>query len=400
MPATLEAPSAPVTASLDDRLVRGVLLSVGLRAFVPNLVTLLQTGRPAVAVGIQLTAAGRLVAALCSLATVACLVVAATRTREPRRRSAIGLLALAYLLVSLLGCLQRPGAPIGSALVGACAIAAVCLTDASAATYQRVLTLLCGSCAVASLALAVVAPGVARYAGVHWFSRDARLAGIFGTPNEMGHVAVLGLVAALYTTAVKRSTRTVVLASCTVALVMSQSYTSWAAAVATMLAMTVVKPHAGRRLLALVILAGAALLASRASDYAVDTESGTSGLQDRHVAWDYALAHWTQHPLLGHGATSWAELRAAGIVPRWAVHAHDQPINTLYTAGLLGLLLLGATLLCAARKGLREQGTSFLLALLATEVVRSYTEVPFEVLFGGVNLLVLLVLVGLVRADE
>lgn len=200
-----------------------------------------------------------------------------------------------------------------------------------------------------------------------------RLAGITAHPNTLGAIAGAAfLVAAL----ASRSALYAVIPCGLSMLVLlaSGSRTCLVAALGVLLLVKVFRVRdAMLRLVGLAVLAVAVLvqLDDRfAESYQVDTS-----VTSREVLWDYVLANWRVHALLGHGALGWGEAQQRNEVPTYATHAHDQWLNWLFLYGLIGLVLGAALWLVITVLSVRvTPATSVPLALTLFQLVRSVTE--------------------------
>lgn len=257
-----------------------------------------------------------------------------------------------------------------------------------------------------------------------------RLAGLTPHPNALGPLAALYLVLEYY----RRSPRAVratmvIVAGC--ALALSQSKTAWIATVVafSMIAFTqllIVLRESSRsterhaRGTGFVVLSSFILFAFSAlvlvvawtpieSAYAWLTRRlpTLTSLTGRTVIWDVTIAYWRENPLFGYGSDIWGpEFRTLHGLPE-AGQAHNQLMQTLGEAGLVGIMGLTVyvvALFALALKRFRQmQGLPLVLVVML--VVRMITEAPLRnlgVIDGGffMHLLVILVLVARPRAEN
>lgn len=370
-----------------------VLVYTG-RTFLPTAYDLLAAGRPPAG---QQPVVSSGSAALTRLLTILlCLCVLAFLAHAPALRfPALAAATTGLVLAEVLAAVRSGNAALLPPLLAA----SVLLVAMSSALPRQSCLRLARRClapvVLGSLGLAVLLPALAKYGLTEaaWGTRDARLAGLTTQPNTLGAVAGL-LCVVLLAGRRSRSTPSLFLASL-VALYLTQSYTSWlATAVAVAIVLSsrrrvggsggvVVPLAAGCTLVGLTLLA----LTRLGFTEQLGTVSG------RRVLWDLVLQRWSEAPLLGHGPQVWSELIAVGVLPPWAVHAHNQLLNSLFVAGLLGVAALAwlGTLLVLHSLRCWSVGWALGAALVAFQLVRSYSEVPFELFFGGFNVVVLAV---------
>jgi O-antigen ligase len=154
---------------------------------------------------------------------------------------------------------------------------------------------------------------------------------------------------------------------------------------------------AALRLCVCVIAAAAlALLATlldahgRLGDF-LETREGAqlASITGRDRIWVVALAEWAQHPFFGYGLTIWdSEYRHLVNLPQ-ATHAHNQLVDTLARAGLVGavgLLVYAGVLLAYSLRHARA-GRGLGLAMGLTLLLLSVSEVPLLLIDYGSHLL-------------
>jgi len=396
-----------VGASTAARLFALNLGFVLARAVLPNTIQFVREGRPAPTVPIEITGIARDVSSACSLGTVvvALLSLGLVVPSVARLRPLV-LGWIVYLGVGVGIAVHRGGWQLSTTLVACCALLAVLWLEVELDVAVRTGLRLIAATGVLSLLLAVLAPAAAKYGdvGASWFTRNARLAGPFSTPNEESNLFAIGVT--LWAASWRRQRgsgsrlrTTMQLAVIVLPLLLSQSYTAWAAAVAGV-SIVMLGPR-GRRVWRPSKLWVFALLAAvypaRQLLRFLDAQQAPTGYSGRRAVWDFVAQHWRDAYLLGHGPGAWRNLVESGAVPAWAVNGHSQLLDTLYTTGIVGVASLGVVLLAMCIRGVRLWlgGSAAAFACLAVELVRSYTEVPFQILFGGLNLFVLLLVLGL-----
>ena len=251
-----------------------------------------------------------------------------------------------------------------------------------------------------SLGAAVVAPDFVLHRpdpgllpGIDW-----RLYGLTSHANTLAPIALLAIVLELYTPSRLRMLRWVHLSAAFAVFVLAQSKTTWGAA-PVILAMVYLpfwlRPggdaaERGRHfnrfvwtLVALIVgvvaLTGA-LVATDAIDY-VQRKADLATLTGRTQIWDITLQAWRENVLFGWGPEVWGAERRLHLLMFHVGHAHNQVVQTLGEAGLVGLALLlvylGALLYAALHRFVATRG--LVLALLILMLVRCITEAPMRV---------------------
>jgi O-antigen ligase len=303
---------------------------------------------------------------LCYLAVVAAIAVNPTRRaaiQASTHDKAMIALVIAYWCVGLVSDAWNGFAPTRiSFYLVPLAFGAALLFRPNYRDALRLLMFGCFAACAASLALAAVRPSIAftdpaRNSG---FLFSNRLAGVLEHPNAMGLVAAIGLLLGWRE---RGTTRALVVAVCTIALIGSDSRNSWvacAAAFGVMLAgsrprgQDRLRPIAGRLVFGLTVVL---LCAALASFYFGRSANGGT-LDGRRAIWDFVLVHWKASPIIGQGPGVWNKLIAEGVVPSTVGQAHGQFFETLFTLGLTGVGLLIALVVVwsiksihAARRG-------------------------------------------------
>jgi hypothetical protein len=255
-----------------------------------------------------------------------------------------------------------------------------------------------------SLALAAVKPSLAVQSGYRgWLpGLSIRLWGLGSNPNSIGPLATLLILLEYMQPFQRRWLRYGTWAAAVAVLLLAQSKTAWAAlaAVVPLLAWYRVgrAPAGGMRMgfaLALVGLLLAGTLAMGFLDLgrivnklaASQVGSDLSTLTGRAQIWAAAVQAWQDNLMFGYGPSAWGPLHRAQLGMPFAMSAHNQFLQSLSAAGLVGgvslLLYLGVMgwLCWHARE--RTHGVSLALYLLV--LLRCMTEAPYvpSTLFNG-----------------
>ncbi len=233
-------------------------------------------------------------------------------------------------------------------------------------------------------------PGV--IPGIDW-----RLFGLTAHANTLGPVALLGMLLELYSPSRRKWMRWLNLGSGAAVFVLAQSRTAWVAGLLIMIFVWVplsigpgrsprgdlhgfnrtVWTLIGCMALLIAVVAGTAALGG--TEYLQrKTDLGT--LNGRFQIWDITLQAWRDNVLFGYGPEIWGAERRMRFNMFHVGQAHNQFVQTLGEAGLVGLVLLTIyllTLLYAAwRRFVVSRG--LILALLVLLLARSITEAPMR----------------------
>ncbi len=218
------------------------------------------------------------------------------------------------------------------------------------------------------------------------------LRGIALHPNTLGAIAALTLVVSLtIALANRRPGAFVIPALCSVALIWSQSRTGLGSAVIAVAALLLARRRPG----AAPYLVGASLLLSVLPVLAtwqygafVDMSGLVTG---RGLAWGPALRLFQESPLIGFGPDALSREFWQTQPGQWwePLHAHNQVLQAMAQAGLLGLTGLVALALAAARVALSRVGWNGALAvsLLVFVGAQSGVEVPLGLTYFPIALL-------------
>ena len=130
--------------------------------------------------------------------------------------------------------------------------------------------------------------------------------------------------------------------------------------------------------------------------------SQLSSLTGRDRIWAIAWEEWQSHPVFGWGPEIWGETYRRSIAMSNATHAHNQFMDTLSRAGLVGAVALLAYLAVLGGLALRgaraTQGLS--LALLLALLMRTGSEVPLLLMGYGPDLIAHLMLLMTLAAQR
>ena len=233
-------------------------------------------------------------------------------------------------------------------------------------------------------------PGV--IPGIDW-----RLFGLTAHANTLGPVALLGMLLELYSPSRRQWMRWLILGAGVAVFVLAQSRTAWVAGLLIMMFVWVplsIRPgrtsgagsHGFSRAvwtligcIALLIAVVAGMAALGGTEYLQrKTDLGT--LNGRFQIWDITLQAWRDNVLFGYGPEIWGAERRMRFNMFHVGQAHNQFVQTLGEAGLVGLVLLIAYLLALLYAAWRHFVVSrgLILALLVLLLARSVTEAPMR----------------------
>jgi hypothetical protein len=225
-------------------------------------------------------------------------------------------------------------------------------------------------------------------------------------PNSMAPLALLYLLVAIHQPFERRWLHHLGLVMAVAVLVLAQSKTTWVAAALTIPLLLVLRSHFsrtshnGRRaqapnkmalvaasLMALGVLGVFAVLVLPELGMSVDRMWANTARHDiatvsgRDVIWAVAVDEWRRNPLFGYGVKMWGDAFRIHIGLDEATSAHNQFLESLGSAGLVGLIGLsvyvGALLLYAINAQRATRGLS--VAVFTMIFVRCFTETPLEV---------------------
>lgn len=249
---------------------------------------------------------------------------------------------------------------------------------------------------VASLVAALVVPNIAvqpDYIGLIPFV-EFRLWGLGSNANSIGPLALLALLLEYLHPTPRAVLRALLLCATGCVFLLAQSKTVWIALIVVAGILAWYRWTGFRRdrvvivsLLAMValgvVLLAALLFGDPAAlwDRLASTRAGDglASLSGRTRIWEVALHEWSNNPIFGYGPEVWGAKYRAQIGMPFAFSAHNQFLQTLSMAGILGLaglaLYLGYLIPAALRMAAPTRGVS--VALLAVILIRCVSEAPF-----------------------
>ena len=226
---------------------------------------------------------------------------------------------------------------------------------------------------------------------------DWRLFGLTSHANSLGPIALLGILIELHSPSRWQAVRWLVLASTAAVFVLAQSKTVWAtvpmllAFVWLPLALTRASASGdGRRdfrrtvvavsgAIGVLVLLAAASVAFDVIGF-IEHRGDLLTLTGRTQIWDITLQAWRENVLFGYGASIWGPDRQREYQMFYVGQAHNQVVQTLGEAGVVGLVLLllylGTLLVAALKTFVASRG--IVLILLTLMLVRCVTEAPMR----------------------
>jgi O-antigen ligase len=253
---------------------------------------------------------------------------------------------------------------------------------------------------------------------------DFRLFGLTPHANTLGPVALIGLMLELHSPSATRAMRLAHLLAAASVFVLAQSKTAWVAAllIVVFVALPVgFMPHRDptKRLghfarVVFTVLACIGLLIGVSVSMAafdvfgfVEKNVQIHTLTGRSEIWNITLQAWQENPMFGYGRQVWGAQRMLEFRLFHVGQAHNQVVQTLGEAGLMGLFLLLIYLLTLAHASIRQFASSrgITLGLLIVILSRCVTEAPLRLdstlSWPTFTLVLLLVLVcHFARADS
>lgn len=252
---------------------------------------------------------------------------------------------------------------------------------------------------IASLALLAIEPSLVRQletAELRLPGVDFRLFGLGANPNSIATLAIANLLLTLNQSFRRRWIEGINLAATLAVLLLAQSQTSWVATLIAVPALLLGRAQfrlMRARTLAVLVLGvlviGVGVLAAVSlsthgvslSDFATgDRYRELTTLTGRSAIWDAAIAEWRDSPLFGHGPSMWDATYRARLGMAFAFNAHNQYLQSLSIAGLVGLAaLLPYLVVLGLLAGFAPRPLRGLaLALYLQMLLRTLTEVPLD----------------------
>jgi len=267
------------------------------------------------------------------------------------------------------------------------------------AAKYLLLAMMLGSLLIAPLKPDLVA--VRDYGGSWIPGFNIRLWGLTSNANSIGPLALTLLLLEMLQPTRRRLFGMMIVLVSLVVIVLSQSKTAWASAMVATLIISAYRhgqaPGGGVRLgLVATCVLGLAALASillfidvgRVMDKLSFTRAGSdiTTLTGRAAVWGAALETWKASPFFGYGPLAWGPEHRMQVGINFAVHAHNQFMQSLSEAGAFGaiaLVIYFCLLLRASwRAASRTRGVS--LGLMAFIAIRCVSEVPLD-MSGAIN---------------
>ena len=228
--------------------------------------------------------------------------------------------------------------------------------------------------------------------GVEW-----RLFGLTTHANTLGPVALLGVLLELYSPSKRKWLGRLGVAAALAALVLAQSRTAWVAAL--LIAVFIYVPlalvpkrgfaeekrgfsHAVWTLTGCILLLIALAVGFTALENSrnLELQADLGSLNGRVVIWDITIDAWRENILFGYGPKLWGFERQIRFNMFHVGHAHNQFLQTLGEAGVVGMVLLTTQLLtlfyAACHQFVATRG--FVFSLLILLLTRCVTEAPLR----------------------
>lgn len=248
-----------------------------------------------------------------------------------------------------------------------------------------------------------------------------RFSGLATGPNAMGPLAVLALICMWCYPFRWRLLQWLGWGAALLTLLLTQSKTSWLAAVACFLVLLSIRsrgrvhayltdPRLRRSTLAVLIgiaalvlfvmlLLSSGLVAAKLEKFfATKLGADFASLTGRNEIWAVAINEWKQNLLFGYGPALWDPLYRYQIRIVAAAHAHNQVINILAASGLIGLVSFLTYMVVLVRRFIPRftSYNGFTAALLMLIFMRSMSEVPLNLQsFGSESVFHMLLLMAL-----
>jgi O-antigen ligase len=257
-----------------------------------------------------------------------------------------------------------------------------------------------------SLVAAVIYPSLVLESGYRGLipGLNIRLNGLSSGPNAMGPICLVAILAEVAFPQRNRSIHWLIILVSAVALILTQSKTTWIAGIAALgasyialkFSRTMADIHIGviRSTTAivgaafvgigllLVLLLAFGDVSSMLSPISNSREGAElTTLTGRSAIWQVAMSEWERNPLFGYGPELWnAEFRSQ-VGMSFAYSAHNEYIQSLSRAGLTGLIALFIYMGCIGwlAIGKTRDTNGFSLALFVMLVVRSFSETPLSI---------------------
>lgn len=269
-----------------------------------------------------------------------------------------------------------------------------------------------------SLFAAAIAPGMALQLGYTdglVSQLDFRLWGLGSHPNSLAPLALSFLLLTIYQPFQARWFQYFSIAAALAVIVLSQSKTTWVTTVITLAIIYWARfRHTGEQdmwpqranslrrlstpifiaLIGIVLVISYLVVTQRIESASSAQREAISTLSGRAEIWKVAIKTWQEHPIFGYGSSAWDDAFRTKIGMGYAYTAHNQFLQTLSEAGLVGMAGLLFYLFFLLRYALlaNAETRGFSLALFIVILGRCYTEAPFTMtnMFTGEVLMHLL----------
>lgn len=227
---------------------------------------------------------------------------------------------------------------------------------------------------------------------------DFRLFGLTPHANALGPMALIGLMLEAWFPTRLLPLRVVHVLCAAAVLLLAQSKTAWVAALVILLVVTVplglrpagdtADPRAGFGRAVLTVLSCIAVLIVLLVGLAqldvvgyLERNAQIETLTGRTQIWDITLQAWHESYLFGYGREIWGAERMLKFRLFHVGQAHNQFVQTLGEAGLMGLVLLLAYLGVLMHAALNRFAAArgLVLALVVLVFARCVTEAPLRI---------------------
>lgn len=225
---------------------------------------------------------------------------------------------------------------------------------------------------------------------------DFRLFGLTPHANALGPVALIGLILEAYFPSKSLVMRLVQIVAAMAVLVLAQSKTAWVAGCIVLLLVTVplgLRPRGDARdpsefgravftllgCIGLLVVIFIGLVQFDIVGY-LDRNAQIETLTGRTQIWDITLQGWHESDLFGYGREIWGADRMLKFRLFHVGQAHNQFVQTLGEAGLMGMVLLLAYLGVMLHAALSRFAASrgLVLSLYVLVFARCVTEAPLR----------------------
>ncbi|WP_298269709.1 O-antigen ligase [Geobacter sp.] len=257
---------------------------------------------------------------------------------------------------------------------------------------------------IASLIVAVFQPQLAvqpyTTGWVPWLY--IRLWGVGSNANSIGPLALVYLLLEYMQPWQRRDLRWFAVSAATLVFILAQSKTVWGAALLALPLLAwyrqsrstkrIVTSGVVAGICALILVSGSAVFLMGSSslwEQIAYTQAGSdiSTLTGRGRIWQVAIAEWKRNILFGYGPEIWGARFRWQIGMPFAFSAHNQFLQSLSGAGVVGVITLAGYLVVLGRMAFRvadaTRGVSVVLFFII--VIRCMTETPLTLgtLFNG-----------------